>query len=234
MLFPDATAKCLNLDFEKKGEQIGYVIGAGDNVHAALVQMGYKVTLLKQEDIYASNLKKFDTVVLGIRVYNTINGFKLHKKALMEYVHNGGTLVVQYNTLPAFNSPHKNLLDSIGPYSFAVSNERVTEVDAEIRFLKPDHQVLNTPNKITQKDLEGWVHERGLCMPKEWSSEYEAILSSNDHGETPKDSGLLIAPYGKGYYVYTTYAWFRQLPAGVPGAYRIFANIISLRNDQEA
>jgi LmbE family N-acetylglucosaminyl deacetylase len=234
MLFPDAKAKCLNLDFEKIGEQIGYVMGAGDNVHAALVQMGYKVTFLKQEDIHAGNLKKFDAVVLGIRAYNTINGFKLYKKALMEYVHNGGTLVVQYNTLPAFNSLHKNLLDSIGPYSFAVSNERVTEADADIRFLKPDHQVLNTPNKITQKDFEGWVHERGLCMPKAWGSEYEAILSSNDHGETPKDGGLLIARHGKGYYVYTTYAWFRQLPAGVPGAYRIFANIISLRNDQDA
>jgi len=234
MLFPDASVKCLNLDFHKKGEHIGYVMGTGDNVHSALVQMGYKVTFLKQEDMDADNLKKFDTIVLGIRAYNTIDGLKLHKKALMKYVHNGGNLVVQYNSVPGFNSLQKNLLDSIGPYPFVVSNERVTEVDAEVRFLKPDHPVLNMPNKITKKDFEGWVHERGLCFPKEWSSEYEAILSSNDHGEAPKDGGLLIARHGKGYYVYTTYAWFRELPSGVPGAYRIFANIISLGKYQDA
>lgn len=234
MLFPEARVKCLNLTFRKRGEQVGYVMGAGDHVPAALVQMGYKLSFLKLEDLHAANLKKFDAIVLGIRAYNTVNGLKLHKKALMEYVHNGGNLVVQYNTLPSFNSPHKNLLRSIGPYPFVVSNERVTEADAEVRFLKPDHPVLHTPNKITKEDFEGWVHERGLCIPSEWSSEYEAVLSSNDEGESPKDGGLLIARYGKGYYVYTTYAWFRELPAGVPGAYRIFANILSLGKDQDA
>lgn len=234
MLFPNASVKCLSLDLQKRGEHIGYLMGAGDKVHTALTQMGYQLTFLKQAEINIDKLKKFDAVVLGIRAYNTITDLKAHKKAMMDYVYHGGNLVVQHNTLPGFNATHKNLLASIGPYPFLVSNERVTEPDAEVRFLKPDHPVLNIPNKITTKDFEGWVHERGLCFPKEWSSEYEAILSCNDHGEAPKDGGLLIARYGKGYYVYTSYAWFRELPAGVSGAYRLFANIVSLGKDRDA
>ena len=140
----------------------------------------------------------------------------------MEYVENGGTMIVQYNT------GHRLVTKDVAPYPLKISRERVSKEDAEIRILQPEHEVLNFPNKITQKDFEGWVQERGLYFPNEWDEQFEAILSSNDPGETPKDGGLLIAKYGEGYYIYTGYSWFRELPAGVAGAYRIFTNLISI------
>jgi hypothetical protein len=139
----------------------------------------------------------------------------------MEYVNNGGNLIVQYNT-------NSGLLVNPGPYPLKISRDRVTEENAEVVFLKPEHPVLNTPNKISNADFNGWVQERGLYFSNEWSKEYEAIIATGDTGEAKLNGGLLIAKYGKGNFVFTGYSWFRQLPAGVPGAYRLFTNLISL------
>ncbi|MHA6249386.1 PIG-L family deacetylase [Pontibacter sp. CAU 1760] len=222
VVLPEATAKIVKLDLKKNGQNIGYVMGAGDEVPASLQQIGYNVTLLQESDMRQTRLQQFDAIILGVRAYNTVDRLKFYQPALLEYVRNGGNLIVQYNT------NHSLVMPDIAPYSLQLSRERVAVEDAEVRLLKPNHPVLNTPNKITQKDFEGWVQERGLYFPSEWSQEYEAILSSNDPGEPAREGGLLIAPYGKGNYIYTGYSWFRELPAGVPGAYRLFANLISL------
>ncbi|MFD2514406.1 PIG-L deacetylase family protein [Pontibacter locisalis] len=224
--FPDAKAKVVKLDLKKSGQKIGYVMGAGDDVPTSLQQIGYDVTMLKDEDMRLKYLQQFDAIILGVRAYNTVDRLKHYQPTLMEYVKSGGNLIVQYNT------NHSLVLQNVGPYPLKLSRDRVTVEGAEVRLLKPDHPILNTPNKITKKDFEGWVQERGLYFPNEWSREYEAILSSNDPGEPARDGGLLVAKYGKGNYIYTGYSWFRELPAGVPGAYRLFANMISLgKND---
>ncbi len=218
----DASSKVVKLDLQKAGEKIGYIMGAGDEIPQNLEQIGYNVTILEDKEINTSNLKQFDAVIMGVRAYNTVDRLKYHQDKLMDYVKNGGTMIVQYNTTRRLK------VKKLGPYPFKVSRDRVAMEDAEIRMLKPDHAVLNFPNKITQKDFEGWVQERGLYFPNEWDEKYEAILSSNDKGETAKDGGLLVTKYGEGYYIYTGYSWFRELPAGVPGAYRLFANLISI------
>ncbi|RAU82332.1 PIG-L family deacetylase [Pontibacter arcticus] len=225
--FPEATAKAVKLDLEKKGDKIGYIMGAGDEIPVSLQQIGYEVSLLKDAEINPKRLKQFDAVILGVRAYNTVDRLKHHQPALMEYVKEGGNLIVQYNT------NHDLVTNEIAPYSLKLSRDRVTVEDSEVRFIKPNHPVLNAPNKITKKDFEGWVQERGLYFPNEWSPEFEAILSANDPGEPARNGGLLIAKYGKGNYIYTGYSWFRQLPAGVPGAYRLFANLISLEKNKE-
>ncbi len=218
----DASAKVVKIDLKKAGDKIGYIMGAGDEIPQNLEQIGYNVSILEDKDINADNLKKFDAVIMGVRAYNTVDRLKYHQEKLMDYVENGGTMIVQYNTTRRLK------VKDLGPYPLKLSRDRVSMEDAEIRFLKPDHEVLNFPNKISQKDFAGWVQERGLYFPDEWDERYEAILSSNDKGESPKDGGLLIAKYGKGYYIYTGYSWFRELPAGVPGAYRLFTNLISI------
>ncbi|WP_207435837.1 PIG-L family deacetylase [Sabulibacter ruber] len=221
-LFPEAVAKAVKLDLKRKGQRIGYLMGAGDEVPASLQQIGYDVEQLQVNNLSAASLQKYDAVVVGVRAYNTLDRLKFQQPQLMEYVQNGGTLVVQYNVSNGL------VTSSIGPYPIRLSNDRVTVEDSEVRFLKPNHPVLNSPNKITEQDFRGWVQERGLYFPNQWGPEYEAILSSNDPGESPKDSGLLVAKYGKGYFVYTGYSFFRELPAGVPGAYRLFVNLLSL------
>ena len=140
----------------------------------------------------------------------------------MEYVEQGGTMIVQYNT------SHRLVTKDLAPYPMKLSRDRVTVEEAEVRFLKPEHHVLNYPNKITSKDFDGWVQERGLYFPNEWDEKFDAILSSNDPGEPARDGGLLVTTYGKGHYIYSGYSWFRELPAGVPGAYRLFTNLISI------
>lgn len=218
--FPIARAEVVKLDLRKKGQKIGYLMGAGDDVPGSLEQIGYEVTLLKDADM--NQLKKFDAVILGVRAYNTIERINFYHNYLMEYVKDGGNLIVQYNT----NSGLKN--NNPGPYPFKISRERVTVEGADMIILSPDHPSMNTPNKITPTDFDGWVQERGLYFPNEWSKEYEAIIATNDPGESSLKGGLLIAKHGKGNFIYTGFSWFRQLPAGVPGAYRIFANLISL------
>ena len=222
---PDAKAKIVKLDLQKKGQKVGYVMGAGDDIPVSLQQIGYDVTLLKEEDMRLSNLQQYDAIILGVRAYNTVERLKFYQPTLLKYVENGGNLIVQYNT------NHSLVIPDVAPYPLKLSRDRVTAEDAEVRLLQPNHPVLNTPNKISKKDFEGWVQERGLYFPNEWSDKFQAILSSNDPGEPARDGGLLIAPYGKGNYIYTGYSWFRELPAGVPGAYRLFANLISLGNN---
>ena len=221
-----ATAPAARLDLSVRAKNVGYIAGAGDETTKALQQMGCTVTLLEDKDLEAGKLKKYDAIVVGIRAYNTREGLKFHQQQLFDYVQNGGTLVVQYNT------SHELVLDQLAPYPMKLSRTRVTDETAEMRFLLPDHPVLNTPNKLTSKDFDDWVQERGLYFPGEWDAAFEAPLSANDPGEKPADGSLLVAKYGKGHYVYTGLSFFRELPAGVPGAYRLFANIISLGKQQ--
>ncbi len=222
-LFPLAEAKAVKLDIKFKGKSIGYIAGAGDEVPAALRQIGYSVTNLTEKE-FNEDLSKFDAIVVGVRAYNTEERLKFYQKKLMEYVEKGGNMLVQYQV----NNQLQKIDGGMGPYPFKVSRERVTVEEAEIRFLKPESPLLNTPNKITGKDFEGWVQERGLYFANEWDPKFETILSSNDPNEKPLDGGLLYTKYGKGNYIFTGYAFFRQLPAGVSGAYRLFANLISV------
>ena len=225
-LFPEAVSKIVKIDLKKRGQNVGYIKGAGDEIPASLRQVGYNVWEMNDEDITAENLAGLDALILGIRAFNTENRLKIHQPKLMEYVNNGGTMIVQYNT------SHRLVTEDIGPYPIKLSRDRVAVEEAEVRILNKKHPLMNVPNKITEKDFEGWVQERGLYFPNEWDEKYEALLSSNDPGETPKDGGLLVTQYGKGYYIYSGYSWFRELPAGVPGAYRLFTNMISLGNEK--
>ncbi|MDO9595436.1 MAG: PIG-L family deacetylase [Lutibacter sp.] len=215
-------AKLVRLTIEKKGQKIGYIQGAGDAVPTALRQMGYTVVELNEDDITPDKLVNFDAIVLGIRAYNTNDRAKFYQKFLHSYVENGGTLIVQYNT----NSRLK--VDSPAPFPLKLSNNRVTEEDAEVRMVNPAHELLNYPNKITDKDFEGWVQERGLYFPSQWDPKFEAILSMNDKNEPESKGSLLVAKYGKGNFIYTGLSFFRELPSGVSGAYKLFANMLSI------
>ncbi|MEO9804843.1 MAG: PIG-L family deacetylase [Reichenbachiella sp.] len=221
-LFPVSRAKVVKVELEKRGTNVGYIAGSGDEIPASLEQIGYKVTELTNGNITAEKMKTYDAVIVGIRGYNTNERLKFYQEELMTYVKNGGTMIVQYNTA------HQLVTKDLGPYPFKLSRDRVAVEEAEIRILKPDHPILNLPNKITSADFDGWVQERGLYFPNEWDENYDAILSSNDPGEDARDGGLLVTKYGEGYYIYSGYSWFRELPAGVPGAYRIFTNMISI------
>lgn len=226
-LLPKAEVPLVRIDLKKEGRMIGYIRGAGDDVPSALRNMGYEVWEMKNEEVTTENLKRVDAVVLGIRAINTNERIRFMMDALLGYVEQGGTMVVQYNTSTDLET------DKYSPYPLTLSRDRVTEEDAEVRILKPDHVVLNYPNKITADDFKHWVQERGLYFPNKWDDRYEAILSMNDKGEDPKNGSLLIARYGKGHYVYTGLSFFRELPEGVPGAYRLFANLVSLGKKPE-
>jgi LmbE family N-acetylglucosaminyl deacetylase len=222
-VFRDSASKTVRVNVKKRGSRIGYIMGSGDEVPDALRQIGYDVTLLSDSDLESADFSKYDAIVTGVRAYNVRKRLKGAQPKLLDYVKNGGTLVVQYNTLQEL------VLESPGPYPFKVSNDRVTVEEAPIRFVKPDHPLLNTPNKITQADFEGWVQERGLNFTRDWDPRYETPLGSNDPGEPEKSGGELYARYGKGVYIYSAYDWFRELPAGVPGAYKLFANMVSAK-----
>jgi len=221
-LMPPAEARLVRADIREKGERIGYIPGAGDDVPESLQQIGYSVKILSESDITAENLKQFSAVVLGVRAYNTQERIANWLPELFAYVKAGGVAVAQYNTLAELKT------DQLGPYPLEISRDRVTDENAEVRILAPDHPLMTTPNKITSKDFEGWGQERGLYFPKKWDPAWTPILSSNDPKEKPLDGGLLVAKSGKGFFIYTSYSWFRQLPAGVPGAYRLVANMLSL------
>lgn len=221
-LLPPAEAKAVRIDLKTEGELIGYIRGAGDEIPSALRNMGYEVWEMNNDEITPSNLRRLDAVVLGVRALNTNKRVRYFMPAVLDYARDGGTVVVQYNT----NSRMET--ENFSPYPLTIGRERVTDETADVRILRPEHPVMNTPNKITQSDFEGWIQERGLYFPSDWSDEYEAVLSMNDKGETPKNGSLLVAPYGKGYYVYTGLSFFRELPEGVPGAYKLFANLVSL------
>jgi hypothetical protein len=223
-LLPKASAKIVRVDLKKEGSLIGYITGAGDDVPIALRNMGYEVWEMKNEEVTPENLKKIDAVVLGIRALNTNDRVRYFMPDLLSYVKEGGTLIVQYNT----NHDLEIDKDKFSPFPLNLSRDRVTEENSEVRILKPDHSALNYPNKITSKDFAGWVQERGLYFPDTWDANFEALLSSNDAGEKERDGALLVAKYGEGHYVYTGLSFFRELPEGVPGAYKLFANLASL------
>jgi len=215
-------SKVVRLDIKKKGENIAYIAGAGDVVPESLQQIGYNVTTITPEAISPENLSGFDAVVIGIRAYNTVETLKFKQSVLFDFVKNGGNMVVQYNTSRGL------VTDELAPYTLELSRDRVTDEFAEVKFLAPNHPVLNIPNKITQTDFENWTQERGLYFPDTWSKDFTPILSMHDKGESAKKGSLLVAQYGKGYYIYTGLSFFREFPAGVSGAYRLFANILSL------
>jgi LmbE family N-acetylglucosaminyl deacetylase len=221
-LFPAARAELVRVDLQKRGSRIGYVMGAGDEVPEALRQVGYDVTLLSDEDLEAADLSRFDAVVTGVRAYNTRAALRRQQKRLFEYVERGGTLVVQYNT------PDRTLEGAqLGPFPFKITQDRVTDETAAVTPLAPSDALLNMPNKITAADFEGWVQERGLYFASEWDAHYTPLFASHDPGSPDLKGSTVVARYGKGTYVFTALAFFRQLPAGVPGAYRLFANMIS-------
>ena len=179
-------------------------------------QLAQKITFVE------GKLENFDAIVLGIRAYNTNERAKFYQKHLHSYVENGGTLIVQYNTR------HRVKVDEVAPYPLKLSRDRVTDENSEVRIINPNHEILNYPNKISETDFNGWVQERGLYFPNEWDSNFEAILSMNDKNETPKSGSLLVAKYGQGNFIYTGLSFFRELPAGVSGAYKLFANMLSI------
>jgi len=221
-LMPPAEAKLVRADIRKKGDRIGYIPGAGDDVPESLTQIGYSVKILSEPEITAKNLAQFSAVVLGIRAYNTQDRISNWLPELFAYVKDGGLAIAQYNTLADLKT------NQLGPYPLEISRDRVTDENAAVRFLAPNDPLMTTPNKITSKDFDGWVQERGLYFPDKWDPAWTPILSCHDPKEKPLDGGLLVAKSGKGFFIYTSYSWFRQLPAGVPGAYRLFANMLSL------
>lgn len=227
-LFPPAEARLVRTDVKVLSKRIGYVVGAGDEVLDALRQMGSEVELLNAEELSRGNLARFDAIVTGVRAYNTRPDLRANQHRLLEYVHAGGTMVVQYNVLEGgFMGGNPSMLDRIGPYPIKISRDRVTHEDAPVEPLKANHPLLTSPNTIRATDWSNWVQERGLYFATQWDSKYETVISSHDPDEKPLPGGMLFTRYGKGAYVFTAYSWFRQLPAGVPGAYRIFANLLS-------
>jgi LmbE family N-acetylglucosaminyl deacetylase len=222
--FPFAEGKLLRVDLKKNGSTVGYIMGAGDEIPSAIRQMGYTVTLLSDDDIAEGNIHQYDVIVAGVRAYNTRPKLRILQQRLIDYVKLGGTYVVQFVT------PQRNESQNIGPYPLNISRDRVAEEDAQITFINRNHPVLTTPNKIHEGDFKGWIQERGLYFADRWDTKYDSVLSCHDANEPDHAGGLLTTTYGKGYYVFCAYAFFRQLPAGVEGAYRLFANILSLQN----
>ncbi|MGB0838018.1 MAG: PIG-L family deacetylase [Flavobacteriaceae bacterium] len=223
-VFTPAFSKMVRVQMEKKGEKVAYIMGAGDKVPEAISQMGYQVSLLEESRWSLDEFKNYDAIVLGIRALNVKPNLNYHMQELFEYAKQGGTVILQYNVSRGIK------VSEIGPYPISLSRDRVTVEEAEVRILAPNHAVIQGPNAIGANDFENWVQERGLYFPNAWDDHYTAILGANDPNEPSRNGGLLIANYGQGYFVYTGYSWFRELPAGVPGAYRIFANLLSLGN----
>ncbi len=230
VLVSEASAKAVSLHVAVGAKTVGYIMGAGDQVPKALEQMGVKVWLMNESDITPENLETLDAVVLGIRALNTKGWIKNKKEVLLSYVQKGGTMITQYNTTRRLAN-----WNNFAPYQLSFtggsSDSRVAEEDAEVIIKDKLAPVLNYPNTITSKDFENWVQERGLYFPNEWDANYSTPLAMKDTGEKVHNGSLLVAQYGKGYYVYTGLSFFRELPAGVPGAYRLFANIISLSSN---
>ena len=225
-LFPPAEAKLVKVDVKVLAKNVGYIVGAGDDVPAALRQMGCRVTFLGPAEL-AGNLSGYDAIVTGVRAYNTNDWLARYQPKLLDYVKDGGNLIVQYVTPPSSFLRNESPLPQLGPYPFRIARDRVTDEDATMTFINPTHPLLTTPNKITQADFSGWIQERGIYFAQEWSKDYQPIFSAHDPNEPPKEGSLLYADYGKGHFMYTGLVFFRELPAGVPGAYRLFANMIS-------
>jgi LmbE family N-acetylglucosaminyl deacetylase len=222
LLQPTARLTAASFDLNIRGKNVGYVEGAGDSVAECLVQMGYTVKPLSATALTEEGLRGLDAVVIGVRAFNVRKDLGKHMPALFAFAEAGGNLIVQYNRPEGLKS------DRFAPYDLGLSGQRVTDEHSPVTFLLPDHPALNTPNKITQADFEGWVQERGIYFPNEWDQHFKPILAFKDPDEPPIEGGILIAAHGRGNVIYTSLVWFRELPAGVPGAYRLFANLVSL------
>jgi LmbE family N-acetylglucosaminyl deacetylase len=224
VLFPPSEVKLVRAGIAVTAHRIGYIMGAGDQMPGALQQLGLEVTLLSPWDLEQGDLARFDAIVAGVRTYNVRADLRANQARLMNYVKSGGTYIVQYqNADPTLN---------IGPYAFTVpfgNQYRVTVEEAPVTFPHPDSPLLRTPNRIGPADLDGWVQERALYVATKWDEHYRTVMASHDPGEEPLEGGELWTHYGKGVYIFTAYSWFRQLPAGVPGAYRLFANLLSAK-----
>ncbi len=225
-MFPNAKVRLMRAELEKKGERIGYILGAGDYVPKALEQIGYQVDIIEAKNLGTTDLSVYDAVLTGIRAFNIQEELAIYLPKLHKYVEDGGNLIVQYNT------SHRLVSNEIGVYPFHISRERVTQEDAPVVFELPNHPILNTPNKITPLDFEGWTQERGLYFADTWDEHFEAPISSFDTGEEAQKGSIIIAKYGKGNFAYTGISWFRQLPEGVTGAYRLLVNLISLEENK--
>lgn len=225
--FSTDTAKISITGIKTSGKKIGYIVGAGDKVPAALTLMGYDVTIINANDLNLSYLQQFDAIITGVRAYNVHEYLSEKNNVLNEYIKGGGNLIVQYNT-NSFAGPNNA---RIGPYKFYISRDRVTDENSPVKFLLPDHPVFNYPNKITPEDFNNWVQERGIYFANQLDPAFVTPLALNDPGEELNKGSLIIANYGKGKFVYTGLVFFRQLPAGVNGAYKLLANIIALNQD---
>jgi LmbE family N-acetylglucosaminyl deacetylase len=226
-LFPPATVKLVRVDVGNLAKNIGYVMGAGDEVPDALRQMGSTVTLLTADDLSCGDLSRFDAIVTGVRAYNTRTDLVANQQRLVDYVHDGGTLVVQYNTMNPYSGEGTGVLEHAGPWPFRIGRERVTVEEAPVAFPNPANPLLHKPNEISERDFDGWIQERGLYFATQWDAHYTPLFETHDPGEKPLLGATLAARYGKGAFVFTAFSWFRELPAGVPGAFRIFANLLS-------
>ena len=220
--FPKSEVSLIKFDLNVKAKNIAYIMGSGDKIPESLSLVGYKVDLFEKNDINIDNLKDYDALIVGVRAFNSDKSLLDIKPQLMNFMESGGNVIIQYNT-------SRNLdVNKFSPYPFTLSRNRVSQENAPVRIINSKHPALNYPNKISLEDFNGWVQERGLYFPNSWSNDFETIISSNDKGESPNNGGILISKVGEGYFVYTSYSWFRQLPAGVSGAYKIFTNLISL------
>lgn len=221
-----ARAKVVCLEARILGRRVGYLPGAGDSTAASIAQLGYEVTTLSGADLQPEKLTGLDAVVLGVRAFNDRDDLAAHLPGLFAWVEAGGTVIAQYNR------PNALKAKTLGPYPLSIDGPapalRVTDENAPVTFLAPDHPVLTTPNRITAADFDGWVQERGAYFPSSWDEHYTPILAMSDPGEAPLRSSLLVARHGRGWFVYTGLSFFRQLPAGHPGAHRLFANLLSL------
>ena len=222
-LFPRADAKLVRTDASTLAKRVGYVMGSGDDVPEALRQLGCEVTLLGANDLARGDLDSYDAIVTGIRAYTERPDLVANEQRLLDYVSKGGTLVVQYNRIERDSA---KILEHVGPYPFQIGHARVTLEDAPVS-LNSKNPLLNEPNKITESDFGGWVQERGLYFASKWDPHYMTPFETHDPGESPLYGGTLVSRFGKGIYIFTAFSWFRELPAGVPGAYRIFANFLS-------
>jgi LmbE family N-acetylglucosaminyl deacetylase len=220
--------KVINDEVKTVGKKIGYITGAGDKVPQSLLQMGYDVKILNAADITSTNLKQFDAIITGVRAYNVHEWLSEKYDVLMNYISNGGNMIVQYNTNNQIGSVKAN----IGPYNFTISRTRVTEENANVDFLLPEHPALNYPNKIIKADFDNWIQERSTYQAEKLDSHFDALLSMHDVNEQQSNGSLVIAKYGKGNFVYASLVFFRELPAGVPGAYRLMANLIALQKNK--
>jgi len=220
---PDAVCKVIHTDTKILKKSVGYISGAGDNIPQVLEAMGYRIKMLSDEEIASGKLSEYQAIIVGVRAYNTRETLKSLQKNLLKYVEDGGNLVVQYNT------SRETVTEELGPYSLRLGRDRVTVEEAPITVLNPNHPLLNYPNKISEKDFEGWVQERGLYFVSEFDPRYEPIFEISDPGEKPSKGSLIFTRYGKGTYSYTGISFFRQLPAGVEGATRLFVNLIEAK-----